>query len=544
MAEHEGVEPRRWQILGVLVVSLLVVVLDNTILNVALKTIQQDLAASQDEVVWAVNGYSLAFAALLFTWGVLGDRFGRKRVLVIGLSLFAASSALCAFASDPAQLIGFRVLMGAFGACVLPVTLAILTVIFPPHERGKAIGLWAASVGAAVAIGPIVGGLLLEHPWLFDWLIGNDWGSVFFINVPIVAIGLVGIIAIVPESRNPRPAKLDPQGLVLSIVGLLALVYGIQKGDWGEWLTYLWIGVGVVVLAVFVWYEARTTHPSLDLALFRVRSFWVPLAGVSLAFAALQGTILFLVFYYQIVRGWSPLQSGLLTLPFAVGQLISAPRSGRMVEIFGARKVIVAGLACTTLGVLGFAVMPQHAAVWYLIGTGFIFGFGMGNVMAPSTTRMTLATPPARSGSGSAVQNTVRQIGAALGVAIISSVVATVYSNRITATLSTTGTPPPVQAEASDSIGSTYEVAARLGQSGLATPDQISALLDAANRAFMPAFHMAAFVSVGFLLLALILYVVWLPGGPETVDWSSDASQPAMAEADGQGKPKRTGPSD
>ena len=524
----DGVNPRRWQVLGVLVVSLLVVVLDNTILNVALKTIQQDLAASQDEIIWAINGYSLAFAALLFTWGVLGDRYGRKRVLVIGMVLFAAASAACAFSSSPDTLIAFRVLMGACGACVLPVSLAIITVVFPPQERGRAIGLWAASVGGAVAIGPIIGGLLLEHPWLFDWLTGNDWGSVFFINVPVIAIGLVGIIAVVPESKNPIPAKLDPQGLVLSVVGLLALVYGIQKADWDQVSTYLWIALGAVVLAAFVWYESRTSHPSIDLALFRIKSFWVSLAGVSLAFAALQGTILFLAFYYQIVRGWSPLQSGLLTLPFALGQLLAAPRSGKMVDRFGARRVIIAGVLLTSGAILMIAFLPQQAPLWYLLLIGFVFGLGMGNVMAPSTTRMTLATPPARSGSGAAVQNTVRQVGAALGVAIISSVVSSVYRDQISPTLSASPLPPSVRSQAGDSIGSTYEVAARLASAGQATPTQIGRLLGAADASFMPAFHIAAFCGLGFLLLGLIIYARWLPARAETVTWLA-ATPPSVA---------------
>jgi MFS transporter, DHA2 family, multidrug resistance protein len=531
-----GVHPHRWRVLSVLVVSLLIVVLDNTILNVALKTIQQDLASTQDELIWAINGYSLAFAALLFTWGVFGDRFGRKRVLVIGMAMFAVSSALCAFSRSPSELIVFRVLMGAFGACVLPVSLAIITVVFPPNERGRAIGLWSASVGGAVALGPIVGGVLLEHPQWFHWLIGNDWGSVFFINVPIVAIGLVGIIMVVPESKNPNPRRLDPQGLALSVVGLLALVYGIQKGDWGEWQTYLWIGLGLVVLTAFVWFESRTTHPSIDLALFKIRSFWVSLAGVSLSFGALQGTILFLAFYYQLVRGWSPLQSGLLTLPFAIGQIIAAPRSGKMVDLFGARKVIITGISITTVAMVMIAFTPQHAALWYLLLTGFLFGFGLGNVVAPATTRMTLATPPARSGSGAAVQNTVRQVGAAMGVAILSSVVGSVYRGQIRGVLAGSPLPPNLQATASDSIGATYEVAGRLAANG-APPAAVGRLQEAANEAFMPAFHAAAFVSAGLLIIAVVLFAGWLPVKPETVDWSATPSAPGEPAVDQLGAP-------
>ena len=261
-----GVYPKRWKALSVLVVGLLVVILDNTILNVALKTIQVDLGATQNELVWAINAYSLAFAALLFTWGVLGDRFGRKRILLIGLVLFGAASALCAFATTPGELIAFRALMGVGGASVMPISLSIITVIFPPQERGRAIGVWSAAVGGAVAIGPVLGGLLLEHPNWFNWLTGNDWGSVFFINVPIVIVGIIGIIILVPETRNPRPGRLDPIGLVLSVAGLFSMVYGIQNASevgWGAPSTWGLTVLGLAVLVVFGFYEHRE-HASVD----------------------------------------------------------------------------------------------------------------------------------------------------------------------------------------------------------------------------------------------------------------------------------------
>ena len=459
--------PQRWKALTVLVIGLLVVILDNTILNVALKTIQEDLGATQNELVWAINAYSLAFAALLVTWGVLGDRFGRKKILLIGLVLFGAASAFSAFATSPGELIAFRALMGIGGASVMPISLSIITVIFPPQERGKAIGIWAAAVGGAVALGPVLGGLLLEHPNWFQWLTGNDWGSVFFINVPIVIIGIIGIIMLVPETKNPRPGKLDPLGLVLSVVGLFAITYGIQNASSDGWAspnTWGYIVAGVLILLGFGYYELKSTHPSIDLSLFKIRSFSVPLTGVTLAFAAMQGTLLFLTFYYQIVRGWSPLQAGLLVLPFAVGQLLGAPRSSKMVNRFGARTVITTGLIFALAGMLCFGFVSQDTPVWFLVVLGVVFGFGLGNTIAPSTTRMTLATPPERSGAGSAVQNTVRQIGAVFGVAILSSVVGTVYSNNMTPLIEGKGLPPEAFAAATDSIGGTTEVAGRTGQ--------------------------------------------------------------------------------
>ncbi len=518
-----GMYPQRWKALAVLVIGLLVVILDNTILNVALKTIQEDLGATQNELVWAINAYSLAFAALLFTWGVMGDRFGRKRILLIGLVLFGFASALCAFATSPGELITFRALMGVGGASVMPISLSIITVIFPPQERGKAIGVWAAAVGGAVALGPVLGGVLLEHPNWFQWLTGNDWGSVFFINVPIVIIGIIGIMILVPETKNPRPGKLDPIGLVLSVAGLFSVVYGIQNASSNGWAapsTWGFIVLGVIVLVGFGLYELKSTHPSIDLSLFKIRSFSVPLTGVSLAFAAMQGTLLFLTFFFQIVRGWSPLQAGLLVLPFAAGQLLGAPRSAKMVQRFGARTVITGGLIFALAGMIGFALITPATPVWVLVLIGLVFGFGLGNTIAPSTTRMTLATPPERSGSGSAVQNTVRQVAAVFGVAILSSVVGTVYSNNMSPLLEGKPLPPEALQAATDSIGGTNEVADRLAASGSVPPAVVEQLRQAANESFMPALHTAALVSAGLLVIAIAVILWRLPAKAEAVAWA------------------------
>jgi EmrB/QacA subfamily drug resistance transporter len=369
----------------------------------------------------------------------------------------------------------------------------------------------------------LLGGFLLEHFW---------WGSVFLINVPIIAVGIAGILANVPESRNPHPGRLDPIGLVLSVVGLLALVYGIQEAGWSDPVTYAWIGLGVAVLVAFLVHQSRTDHPSMDLSLFRIRSFSVPLAGTSLTFAALTGSLVFLAFYYQVVRGWSPLQSGALTVPFAIGQLLAAPRSGTMVARFGARRVIPLGLVLASLGMFGFTQLTLDTPVWLLLLIPFVFGFGMGNVIAPSTTRMTLATPPQRSGSGSAVQNTVRQVGATLGVAVISSVVATKYSGAMSTALAGTQLPADVQELASDSVGATYEVADRLQASGQATAAQAEQLRAAADAAFLPAFHLAAYLGLGLLLVALVIFLLWLPAQAEAVAWQAGGTSAPIPGAD------------
>jgi EmrB/QacA subfamily drug resistance transporter len=520
MHENHPGHPRRWQILAVLVVSLMVVVLDNTVLNVALKTIQEDLGATQNEIVWAINSYTLVFAALLFTWGVLGDRYGRKKILIIGLLLFGLASALSAFAQDPAQLILARAFMGVGGASVLPVTLAIITVVFPPHERGRAIGMWAAAVGGAVAIGPLLGGFLLEHYW---------WGSVFLINVPIVIAGVIGIAILVPESRNPNPGRLDPLGLVLSITGLLLLVYGIQHGgdtqDWMAWDVAGSIIAGIAILGVFIWLEARSDHPSLDMSLFRIRSFSASLTTVSLTFAAMTGSLLFLAFYMQLVRGYSPLQAGAFTLPVAVGQLLAAPRSAKMVERFGARKVITFGLVLAGLVFVSLALLQPDSPAWVLLVSWFFLGFGLGNVIAPSTTRMTLATPPEKSGAGSAVQNTVRQVAAAIGIAVLSSLVAVSYSNSMQSAESIADLPTALQTPVTDSIGGAYEATSRAVGAGLLTPEQAAVIQSQAVDSFMTAFRLAAIGSALLILVALIVLLWRLPAQPEHAAWGGHAGQ-------------------
>ncbi len=512
---QEG-HPRRWAILGVLITGLLVVVLDNTIMNVALKTIQEDLNATQGELVWAINAYILVFAAMLFTWGVLGDRYGRKRILVIGFIGFAIASALCGFSKTPDQLIAARALMGVFGASVMPVTLAIITVIFPPKERGRAIGIWAAAVGGAVALGPVLGGLLLEWFW---------WGSVFLVNVPIIILGLIGIFAIVPETKNPHPGKLDIIGLLLSITGLILVVYAIEHGgDTQEWLSPAVVGpfvAGVAILVLFVFQQAKSPHPSMDLSLFKIRSFTVSVAMLALVFGAMMGSFLFFTFYMQVVRGYSPLKAGVCTLPFAIGQVLAAPRSGKMVDRFGARVVVSVGITLTGLSFLAIAMFKPATPLWLVLLVFFIFGFGMGNVVAPATTRMTLAVPPAKAGAGSAMQNTLRQVGSSFGVAILSSIGAVAFKNAMIGHLNGLQVPPQAAAALEDSVGAAYEVIGRAVSQGLISPAQATVLQDNAVSSFMHSFTLVAITGAVMALVGLVFVLLWLPKDPEEAHWTS-----------------------
>jgi EmrB/QacA subfamily drug resistance transporter len=515
MTSGEG-HPRRWAILGVLVVSLLIVVLDNTVLNIALPTIQKDLGATAGELVWAIDSYILAFAALLFTWGALGDRYGRKRILVIGLIIFGIASAASAFATTPGMLIGFRAIMGIGGAAVMPTTLAIITVVFPPHERGKAIGAWAGAVGAAVALGPVLGGLLLQHPEWSSWITGNDWGAVFLINVPIVIIGLIGVWRVVPETRDPHPRKLDLIGLVLSVIGLTLVIYGIIHASstlsWVDPGVILPMLAGIVVLAAFLWYEARSDHKSFDVSLFTNRGYAVSLVAVTLAFFALSGITFTLPFYLQILRGYDTLTAGLCFVPFAVGQIIAAPRSAAMVLRFGYRAVMTTGLVLVALSLLGLLFVQIDTPLWVILVVFFVFGFGMGNVIAPASTVMQNVLPLARAGAGSAVQNTVRQVGGALGVAIIGTVLATQYASRIAPAMGQLPDQVPDEARqaAENSIVATDGLLAGLEQSG-APATVVDALRTSAFDAFLASSHVTYIISVSVVVIAALLVAFLLP---------------------------------
>lgn len=511
------VHERRWVILGVLVLSLLVVVLDNTILNVALATIQQDLSATQSELEWAVNSYTLVFAGLLFTYGVLGDRHGRRRMLLIGLVLFGLASALSAFAGTSEQLIAARALMGIGGAAVLPSTLSIITNVFEPDERPRAIGIWAGFTGLAVAIGPVVGGLLLEHFW---------WGSVFLVNVPVVLLALAAIVAVVPESSDPSPQKLDPFGVLLSIVGLVLLVYGIVRGgqltDWTRPSVWVPLLGGVLLLALFVAVERRIPHPALDISLFRNPRFSAASAAIALAFFALFGSTFFLSFYLQQARGFRPLQAGLALLPVALAIVVFAPRSATMVRRFGAKAVCATGLLLVTAAFLSYRLMEVDTPIWQLEVLLFVQGAGMANVMAPATESIMSTLPRERAGAGSAVNNTVRQVGGALGVAIIGSLLSVSYRNGIDPRLA--DLPAALRERAGESLGDTLQVA---GQQGRAD------LLEPAREVFVDAMHLAASVSALVALTGALVVLRWLPGKPssgavaEPVRSDPAAGQPA-----------------
>ncbi|MGW6137030.1 MFS transporter [Streptomyces sp. NPDC055144] len=500
----EAVHRRRWAILGVLMLSLLIVVLDNSILNVAIKTIStpapKGLGATQGELEWAINAYTLVFAGLLFTAGLLGDRLGRKKVLVFGLVVFGLGSALAAESGSPVQLIIFRAIMGIGAAFVMPATLAVLMNVFERDEQPKAIGIWAGGVGIAIAIGPITGGLLLDHFW---------WGSVFLVNVPIVIIAVVLMLALVPDSRDPKPGRIDLVGVALSVVGLVLLVYGIIKGgqlaDFTDPAVLLTSAAGLVVLVGFVLYEKRSDHPSIDISYFKNKVFSAAIAAIALVFFALMGVTFFSVFYTQSVRGYSPLQTGLLMLPLAAAQLIFAPRARLVVDRFGVRAVTTGGLVILAAMLAAFTILDADTPIWILEVNFFFMGMGMAHVMTPTSVVIMQALPREKAGSASALSNTFRQVGGALGIAVLGSVLSTAYRSGIEDKLGLL--PAGLRHTAGESIEATLGVAAKLGPRG-------DALVGAANDSFLHAMHVTALCGAGIALFSAVVTVLFLPGRP------------------------------
>lgn len=502
----EAVHRRRWAILGVLMLSLLIVVLDNSILNVAIKTISTPaptgLGATQSELEWAINAYTLVFAGLLFSAGLLGDRLGRKKMLIGGLVAFGTGSALAAFSGSPAELIGFRAVMGLGAAFVMPATLAVLMNVFERDEQPKAIGVWTGGVGLAIAIGPITGGILLDHFW---------WGSVFLVNVPIVVLAVALMLWLVPDSRDPNPGRIDPVGVVLSVAGLVLLVYGIIKGgqlaDFTDVTVVSTIGAGLAVLAAFVAFEKRSDHPSVDVTYFRNKVFSAAIAAVALVFFALMGVTFFAVFYLQSVRGYSPLETGLLMLPLAATQMIFAPQARLLVDRFGDKATTATGLVVLAGTLAAFATLDGDTPIWTLEVVFFLMGTGMAYVMTPVSVVIMQALPREKAGSASALSNTFRQVGGALGIAVLGSVLSTAYRNGVEDELGLL--PPGARHAAGESIEATLAVADRLGARG-------EVLAGAADDAFLHAMHITALWGAGITVLCAIVAVVFLPGRTPT----------------------------
>jgi EmrB/QacA subfamily drug resistance transporter len=503
---------QRWWILAVLNLSLLVIVVDNSILNVAVPTLQRVLNASNSELQWMVDAYTLVFAGLLLTAGSLGDRFGRRGALQLGMAVFGLGSLASALVHTPTQLIFTRGFMGIGGAFIMPATLSIITNVFPPEERGRAIALWAAIAGVAVALGPISGGFLLRHFY---------WGSIFLVNIPIVIVALIAGVFLIPTSRDPAEPPLDPLGAVLSIVGLVTLVYGIIQAPDRGWTDPLILGcfaLAAVVLGVFAIWEWYTPSPMLDTSFWRSPRFSAASAGIMLLFFAMFGSLFLLTQYLQFVMGYDPLQAGIRLLPMAGTMLVVAPASARIVERIGTKVVVASGLAFAGVGLALMAMLPaQHASFWGDVAWRMIvMAFGMGLTMAPATESIMGSLPRAKAGVGSAVNDTTRQVGGALGVAIIGSVMSSIYGSKIVQLFAGVGVHGAPTSLAKQGLGQAIGVAAdpRLPL-GAAQRQQL--IVDAKD-AFVSGMHRGVLFGAGAAILGSVIAARWLPARAATED--------------------------
>ncbi len=484
---------RRWWTLAVLCLSLLIVFVGNSSLNVALPTLSRELHATTSQLQWVVAAYSLVFAGLLFSTGALGDRFGRKGALQLGLVGFLLGAALASESTEMWQLISCRAVMGASAALIMPSTLSILVNVFPARERSKAIAIWAATTGAAGAIGPVASGFLLGHFW---------YGSVFLVNVPIIALALVAGWFLVPKSRDPEQGKLDPLGAVLSIVGISSLVYGLIQAPakgWGSVGTLGAFALAAVVLAVFVAWELRVDEPMLDMHFFRNPAFSTGTGGMILVFLAMFGVMFLVTQYFQLVLGYSPLSSALRMLPMAPIMIIVAPLTPRLSRKFGAHRVVAMGMVFVTVGLLMFRALGLHTPYLYVLACFIPLVSGIALTMSPMTAAIMGAVPARRAGAGSAMNDATRELGAALGVAVLGSVAASHYTNdvaKLAGHLSGAD-----QAAAETSLAGALNTASHLPAAAA------RALTVGSQEAFIGGIHLA--VTVGAILAAVAAVIVY-----------------------------------
>jgi EmrB/QacA subfamily drug resistance transporter len=420
-------ENRKWWTLGAVAFGLFMIMLDNTVVNVALPSIQRDLGVGLSELEWIVTGYALTFAALMLTGGKLADMLGRRLMFVVGLGIFTAASLACGLATSAEMLIGARIVQGAGAALMNPATLSIISATFPPKQRGTAIGIWAGVSAMALAIGPLVGGLLTEH---------GDWSWIFFINVPIGIAGIVASFLLIDESKDTsHEQRLDLPGLLTSGIGLFALTYGLIEANTYGWTSARILGsfaVAAVSLVAFVLLERHQRLPMLDLSLFRNSTFVGANTVVLLVALAMFGVFFFVSLYMQNILGYSAVQAGAAFLPLTVLIILIAPIAGRTSDRIGSRWLMAGGMVLVSAMLLYFSMLGLNATFWTLLPAFIVGGVGMALVMTPSTAAALSGVPVDKSGVGSAVLNSFRQVGGSVGIALMGAIVASVAGDRRT----------------------------------------------------------------------------------------------------------------
>jgi len=487
----------RWITLGVLCLSLMIVTIGNASLNVAIPTLSRDLHATTSQLQWAIAGYSLVFAGLLFTAGAIGDRFGRKGALQLGLIGFLFGALLASMSTSMWQIVACRAVMGACAAFIMPSTLSILVNVFPAHERTKAIAIWAGVSGGAGMLGPLTSGWMLEHFW---------YGSVFLVNVPFIFTALLLGVFFVPTSRDPEQARLDLVGAGLSIVGISSLVYGLIQAPDDGWLGSEPVAaffIAIVFITMFVMWESRVDDPMLDMAYFRNRAFSTATGGMILVFLSMFGVMFLITQYFQLILGYSPLGAALRFLPMAPIMMIVAPMTPRISSHIGVNRTVAVGMSLVSLGFLGFLGLGVDTAYAYALLCMLVLMTGIALTMSPMTASIMSAVPPRRAGAGSAMNDATRELGAALGVAVLGSVAASRYSAGIASAVAPLS--PGDHAAASASLGAALQTAARL-------PHQLAGpLVSAAEHAFMTGIHVAAVTGSVLTAIGALVVLKFLP---------------------------------
>jgi EmrB/QacA subfamily drug resistance transporter len=492
---------RRWWMLLVLCLSVLLVTIDNTIVNVALPTLSKELDASTSNLQWIVDAYTLVFAGLLLVAGHLGDRFGRRRVLQVGLLLFGLTSLAAAAATSTNQLIAGRAAMGVAAALVFPATLGLLSNIFTDsRERATAIGIWSAISGLAVALGPVSGGLLLEH---------FSWNAVFLVNVPLVVIALAAGWRLLPESRDAHPGRFDLGGAVGSIAAIGTLVWTVIEAPnhgWTSATTLVGLAVSAGLLIAFVRLETSRTDPLLDVRLFTNARFSAASFAITAAFFGLFGFIFLITQYFQTVRGYGTLEAGVATLPFAIVTGALSPVAILLMKRLGTTRVVALGLTLMSAGFVLASTSAVDSAYWgRIVGSMVLMAAGLALTAGPATDAVMGALPVAKAGAGSAVNDTTREIGGTLGVAVVGSVMSSIYGPRLADGLASLGAPPAAVDAARESV-----------VSGLAVVGQLPAASQAAagsvvREAFMDGLQAGSLIAAGTTFAAALLVLVFLP---------------------------------
>jgi EmrB/QacA subfamily drug resistance transporter len=495
----------RWLVLAVLCLATFTITVDTTIVNVALPALVRELGAATRELQWIVDAYNLAFAALVLAAGSLSDRYGRRGALLLGLGVFGLASLAGAVADSPGQLIAARAAMGVGAATIFPATLSILSNVFTDRAgRAKAIGIWGATTGLGVALGPITGGWLLERYW---------WGSVFAAMVPLAILGIALTLPIVPTSKDPATPRLDRLGLLLSTAAIGALVYTVIEAPeqgWASTRTLVGFAAAALLLAAFAGWERRVREPMIDLRLFADLRFSAASGAVTVAFFALSGFIFLITQYFQFLNGYSPLETGVRMLPVAGAIAVTSVVGTRLAVHAGTKVVVAAGLVLFSAAFLWISSASTATSYVEVVGQMVLLGSGLGLTSAPATEAIMGVVPKEKAGVGSAVNDATRQLGGTLGVAVIGSLFASLYSHALDASAAVAALPAEVQATAKESVGAALIAAEEIaGQAGAGPAGQLA---DAAQAAFFNGFAAGCLLAAAVAAAGAAIVAVALPG--------------------------------